>query len=248
MRSFNQTPDKPRSFGYKVNWFALKTSDPAAVLDALELGEATPANWESGLAAVYGSDPWVFVSPPVDGWVLAVSSSFPYPTVETHHDIGEKFDVLFSHLMKRFDDVQFYGSHRVVDFVVWARALNGKPLRIFAYAGGGEGVLANVGEQTSEEAKLRLANLTGLSPSAAEDETFRIAEEQDAEESRLVASGLSPREARARIRQNGPKPFPSETDVVELAALWSIDPLELSEQDHPLGLGLAARLPENLAQ
>jgi hypothetical protein len=29
---------------------------------------------------------------------------------------------------------------------------------------------------------------------------------------------------------------------------WSIDPRELSEQDHPLGLGLAARLPQNLMQ
>jgi hypothetical protein len=39
-----------------------------------------------------------------------------------------------------------------------------------------------------------------------------------------------------------------ETDVVDLAALWSIDPSRLSEQDHLLGLGLAARLPENLSQ
>jgi hypothetical protein len=248
MPSFNQMPDKPQPYGFKVSWLALKTSDPAAVLDALELGEATPANWESGLAPVHGSDPWVFLSPPVGGWVLAVSVSLPYPTAETHHDIGKKFDVLFSRLMKRFVDVQFYGSHRVVDFVAWARALNGKPLRIFAYAGGGGGVLANVGEQTSEEAKLGLANLTGLSLSDAEDEIFRIAEEQSAEADALVASGLSRREALARIQQKARKAFPGEIDVVELAALWSIDPTQLSEEDHPLGLGLAARLPENLAQ
>jgi hypothetical protein len=36
--------------------------------------------------------------------------------------------------MKRFDDVQFFGSYRVSDFVTWARALNGKSVRIFAYA------------------------------------------------------------------------------------------------------------------
>ena len=248
MRSFNQTPDKPQSFGYKVNWFALKTSDPAAVLDALELGETTPANWESGLAVVYGSDPWVFVSPPISGWVLAVSVSLPYPTAETHHNIGEKFDALFSRLTTRFDDVQFYGSHRVVDFVAWARAVNGKPLRMFAYAGGGDGVLANVGEQTPEEAKLRFADLTGLSLTDALDEMSRIADEQHAEQDALVASGLSRREAIARVRQNGPKSYPNETDVLELAGLWGIDPMELSEQDHPLSLGLAARLPENLAQ
>jgi hypothetical protein len=63
-----------------------------------------------------------------------------------------------------------------------------------------------------------------------------------------VATGLSRREALARVRQNSGHAFPDETDVVKLAALWSIDPIELSEQDHPLSVGLAARLPENLVQ
>ena len=29
MSSFDQTPDKPEPFGFKTNWFTLKTSDPA---------------------------------------------------------------------------------------------------------------------------------------------------------------------------------------------------------------------------
>lgn len=251
MPLFDQTPDEPEPFGFKVSWLALKTSDPAAVLDALELREATPTNWESGLAAMYASkrnEAWLFISPPVGGWVLAVSNSLPYPTVETHHDIGRKFDALFARLMKRFDDVQFFGSHRMVDFVAWARALNGKPVRSFAYAGGAGGVLANFGEQTPEEAKLGLANLTGLSPSEAEDELSRIAEEQHAEQDALVTGGLSRREAIRRVRQSRGKSFPNETDVVELAELWSVDPTSPPEQDHPLSLGLAARLPENLRQ
>ena len=91
-------------------------------------------------------------APPVSGWVLVVSSSLPYHTIETHYDIGKRFDVLFSRLMQRFDDVQFFGSHRGVGFVTWARALNGKPMRIFAF--GEADVVANVGEQTPEETKL----------------------------------------------------------------------------------------------
>src|SRR5262245_18285504 len=85
MPSFDQTPDKPQSFGYKVSWFAVKASDTASVLDALEFRKATPANWASGLAGAspYGasqrSDPWVFASPPVSGWVLVVSSWLPHP-------------------------------------------------------------------------------------------------------------------------------------------------------------------------
>jgi hypothetical protein len=248
MPSFDQTPDAPKGFGFKVSWFAIKASDPAPVIDALELGEATPANWSSGLAAVYGDDPWVFASPPVSGWVLVVGSSLPYPTDETHHDIGRRFDVLFSRLMHRFDDVHFFGSHRVVDFVAWARAVKGKSTRAFAWCGSEGAVLANAGEQTPEEAKLGFVNLSGLSPSDATDKIFAIEEEQGTEEDKFVANGLSPREARAKVRQNGRGGFHSETDVVELAALWSIDPTRLDDQDRPLSLGLAARLPDDLAQ
>jgi hypothetical protein len=254
MPSFEQTPDKPQPFGFKVNWFALKASDPGSVLDAFEIGEATPSNWASGIAAAYSYDaplgdvPWIFMSPPVNGWILAVSSSLLYPTIETHHDIGKRFDALFSRLMERFDDVQFFGSHRVSDFVAWARAVKGKPMRVFAWSGCNGEVLANVGERTPEEAKLGIINLTGLSPSDAVDKIFKIVGEQQDEADALVASGLSRREALARVRQNGRGGFPDETDVIELAALWSLDPSRLGEQDHPVDLGLAARLPTDLMQ
>jgi hypothetical protein len=252
MPTFGQTPDKPEDFGFKISWFAVKATGPAAVLDALEFKEAVPANWASGLAAAYwdgeSREYWAFVSPPLTGWVLVASSSLPYPTNETHHDIGRRFDVLFSRLMQRFDDVQFFGSHRVSDFVAWARAVKGKPMRIFAWSGSDGAVLANIGEQTLDEAKLGLANLGGLSPLDATDKIFAIEEQQGAEEEKLVASGLSRREARTTIRQTSRGGFPDETDVVDLAALWSIDPSRLSEQDHPPGLGLAVRLPENLNQ
>lgn len=253
--SFNQAPDHPQSFGYKVSWFALKAYDPASVLDALEISDATPSNWESGLAAVYSrdSEPWIFVSPPIGGWVLAVSASWAYPVAneaesqsEYQHGIGSRFDVLFSRLMKKFDDVQFFGSHRVVDFVVWARALNGKPVRIFSHADGE--VLANFGEQTPEEAKLGFLNLSGLSPPDARDKILAIAEEQSAEADALVASGLSRKEALARVREKGRSAFPDEQDVTDLAELWSIDPTEVWDQDDPLALGLAARIPKDLAQ
>lgn len=107
-------------------------------------------------------------------------------------------------------------------------------------------MLENIGERTLEEAKLGLANLTGLSPGEAGEEIFRLVEQYDTEENVLVATGLSEREARARVRQNSGHAFPGEVDVVELAGLWSINPSRLSEQDHPPSLGLAARLPENL--
>jgi hypothetical protein len=256
--AFNQTPDYPQSFGYKISWFALKASDPASVLDALEISDATPSNWECGLAAVYSrvsdeSDPRIFVSPPVSGWVLAVSTSWAYPVAieaesqsEYQHGIGSRFDVLFLRVMMKFDDVQFFGSHRVSGFVTWARALKGKPVRIFAYADGD--VFTNVGEQTPEEAKLGFANLSGLPPPDATDKIFALAEEQHAEEDRLIESGLSRREAGTRLHQIRRDAIPNETDVTDLAALWGIDPTEKWDQDDPLALGLAARLPKAFVQ
>ena len=231
MTNFIQTPDAPRGFGFKVSWFAVQTSESAVVLDALGFEQATPANWASGLEAVEDhsawrtGDIWVFISPPVDGWVLAVSAGWPYPMViEADHDTGRKFDELFRRLMLRFDNVQFFGSHRGTSFVTWAWAASGEPRRIFGFGDGA--VLVNFGAQTPEEAQMKLADLSGLAPSEAEDEIYRLcelAETQTADE--LIAA-------------------PGEEDVVNLASLWSIDPTALDVQSHPPGVGLAVRLPK----
>jgi hypothetical protein len=150
--------------------------------------------------------------------------------------------------MTRFDDVQFFGSHRVVDFTTWARAMSGTPIRMFGYAGGGGDVLANFGDQTPEEAQLRFTDLSGLSPTNANNRMFELAEQQDQEEYRLRKSGLSEQEARKKMRETTRSPFPHETDVTDLAGLWSVDPSRLDEQDHPPGLGLVVRLPRDLSQ
>ncbi len=254
MPLFDRTPDMPQSFGYKTLWFAIRASDPASVVDALEFDEAKPANWASGLAEaayLYGdsreSGPWVFVSPSINGWVLAVSALFPYPvSINTRADIGRKFDILFSRLVKRFDDVQFFGSHRVVGFVTWARARRGESTRIFGFAD--VNVLTNIGDQTAEEAKLGFMNLSGMSPLEASDKIFAAAEEREVEEGRLIASGMSPHEARKTVQGHGRDPILDESDVFDLAALWSTDPTQLADQDHPLGLGLAVLLPSELMQ
>jgi hypothetical protein len=256
MASFNLTPCKPQSFGYKVSWFAVKAADPEAVLAALEFGKGTPANWTSGLAAASrdpryrNTGPWVFLSPSISGWVLVVSFGLPYPVAPglPDHEIGKKFDVLFARLMRQFDDVQFFGSYRVVGFVAWARALQGRPVRVFAYADGDGEVRANIGQQTPEEAKLRFADLSGLSPTAARDKLNEMAKQREAEESALVAKGLTPRDAHAKVQKNAREPFPDEHDVVQLAGLWSIDPSRLSHQLYPPALGLAATLPRNMMQ
>jgi len=190
----------------------------------------------------------IFVSPPVDGWVLIVGGWLPYPVELGQHnaDIGRKFDVLFSRLMKHFADVQFFTSNRVADFYVWARAQGGEPKRVFSF--GDSTVYANVGGQTPEEAKLKLTNFSGLTASAAGNKFAELVEQQEAERSSLIAKGMSYREAMNKVQQNGRSVFPNGTDVSDLAELWSVNPEDLEAQDHSVGVGWAVYLPKSLTQ
>jgi hypothetical protein len=135
----------------------------------------------------------VFVSPPIGRWVFVAPNRAPHLVAPTGrcHDIGRKFDGVFSRLMPRFSDVELFGSYRVVS-----------PLRGLA-------------SQTA-----RVGNLSGLSPSAALERIGEIAKQQDAEQDVLIATGLSRHEARKRIWQNERDAVPDERDVIELAALW----------------------------
>lgn len=224
--NFDTTPDRPEDFGYKVNWFAVKTEDSDSVIRALDIEPGIPANWSSGISAAYGRTkgmekiPWAFVSPPVRGWILVVGHLLPYPvmhTLDRHGGIGQKFEAVLSRLTSQFTDVQFFGSHRVVGFVAWARAQRDQPPRIFSFGDGD--IYANIGNQTKEEARLEFTNLSGLSLSAASDLLFS---------------------------SNGK--LPNETDVVKLAAKWSIDPSDLSETETTRSLGMLVQLPAAMAQ
>lgn len=226
---FDLTPDKPEQFGYKTNWFAVKTDDTAAVINALGFGVGEPANWESGVSAAYGyfgspgkkayvidkNRAWIFVSPSVKGWVFIIGYSLPYPVMhnaDRFNGIGQKFDIVFSRLTSHFSEVQFFGSDRRVGFVAWACALQGKPTRIFAFGDGD--VYANVGNQTKEEKALGFLDLSGLSPRTASERLFSV-------EGSLF----------------------NEDAPLKLAALWSLDPDHLPEIDTSPGLGRVIELP-----
>ena len=50
---YEQVPDRPASFGYKMAWLAIRSRNTDAVLDALNLASAMPCNWKSGIGTVY---------------------------------------------------------------------------------------------------------------------------------------------------------------------------------------------------
>ena len=82
-------PDNPIGFGYKSRWIAVKSGNQVSVANALELINVQKCNWESGFYA--GPKNSVFLSPPIDGWVLITGFGLSYDSVEHCHDKIKKF-------------------------------------------------------------------------------------------------------------------------------------------------------------
>lgn len=112
-----QVPDSPIPFGYKIGWLCIKSDSPQAVMEALDLRECVPCSWADGLERA-GMNGQVFLSPCLDGFVLAVGW------------MEEKPANLIV-LAERFPDVQFFASHRVVNYCAWARFRDGALLRCY---------------------------------------------------------------------------------------------------------------------
>src|SRR6266511_5438849 len=107
------TKDKAESFGYKCAWIAVRTTDMGAVIDALGIRDPRPCSWADGIAQAYKSGSGrLFVTPPLRGYVLCASWSLPeFPTGGRPDEITP----VIERLAKRFDDVQYFFSYRVVE-------------------------------------------------------------------------------------------------------------------------------------
>jgi hypothetical protein len=250
-------PDAPLSFGYKTNWFAVRSQDPAAVARALGLSELVVVNWANGLAAATvrpgatQAEPSVFISPPVDDWVFVVGSSLPYPDhkptrTDDEAQTDRRFDHLFTALAVKFPEVQFFGSYRTVGFNAWARARHARIERIFSYADGE--VLANVGDQSTEERALKFPDLSGMSIETARDALLAGAVRRDRREEQLLADGLDRKATDEALREDGRAPIPDEEDTLDLAGAWSVNPSLLEGRALPPGTGFSARLPMEMRQ
>lgn len=139
-------PDKPRPFGYKTSWLCVKCDSSERVIDALGLKNAARSNWEFGLSQTRDR---VFVSPPLDGYVLAVG----YDTFGIMPSADEEVEALKT-IAAKFDEVQCYASHRVSDFYAWAKFVKGELVRGYGWNGGEGMVYLNEGELTPEEENL----------------------------------------------------------------------------------------------
>lgn len=133
--------------GLPNRWLAIRSGNPYVVQAALGLYKPTPCSWEEGLSAA--SEQKLFISPPVNGWVLVFGSSLPDPA----DDVDRCFKFVLEG-SRKLGQVQFFSYNRVVSYHSWVQADQGKILRAYAWAGK---TLWNQGTPTRAEADLGLS-------------------------------------------------------------------------------------------
>lgn len=168
--------DAPISFGYKCAWYALRTNDVEEVVAAMRLKSVAQATWVEGIDAAYADK--VFVTPPLDEWVLAAGWRLFYAG-----DSPSSVEPLLTKLSKKFGEAQYFCSYRVADAHCWALARAGKTVRAFGYLGERGEITWKKGRATKAELELG-------------DEVLDF-------------------------------PGPSESDVMEVAGAWSVNPSEI---------------------
>ncbi|AKF08965.1 hypothetical protein [Sandaracinus amylolyticus] len=210
-------PDRPRSFGYKSTWLALRSDDPREVVSVLRatdprFRDATPCNWEHGFARVFGAPMSrdAFVTPSVAGWVFVVGyTPQAHPATSTRGDAQAALRALEQLSTSLARPLWYFGSHRGVDYVDWVAVEDGRTKRAYGHSDGT--TLYDVGAPTRDEQELGLV-FHDAARNAPDDE-------QDALSERL----------------------PNERTVVELASRWTWTPLELDACEEPSS-GVLVRL------
>lgn len=140
---------KRAPFGFKTGWLACATERTTDVADAILPADTTAVPWSTGVTAAV--EHGLFVCPPVDGWTLVVGKA----ALDGNFDLAA--------LSQRLGcSVQRFGSHRVVDFCLWARADDGQVVRHFEYVGEAGEIVANFGELTAGETEAGVEEVAGL--------------------------------------------------------------------------------------
>jgi hypothetical protein len=129
-----------------TRWLAVRAQTPQAIQSALGVQHPRACSWSDALARPF--EPRLFISPPVNGWVVVMGCDLPDPS----DDIDECFKFL-ANLSQKLGEVQFFSRNRAVGHHGWARLNAGKVLRAYAWAGE---TLWNQGAATVSERELNM--------------------------------------------------------------------------------------------
>jgi hypothetical protein len=135
---------RPAFVGRPACWLAVKNTSLPAVQRALGLHHPKPCSFMEGM---YG-DEKLFISPPVQGWILVLGASLPEPG----DDIDACFRLLLD-LSRKLGEVQFFIADPVLHEHGWVRVSCGRVARAYAWAGK---TLWTQGRMTEAEKNLRL--------------------------------------------------------------------------------------------
>jgi len=193
----NQTKtDRAVNFGYKTFWVAVRTDNKKRISEILELKNTKACNWKVGIAESYNNS--IYITPQTGKWTLVCGTSLLDKNNDKDNIIAVK--KILENLSAEFGEAQFFGTHRVVEYQSWMKAVNGRIVRAYCYVGeSGENLIVE-GEPTAFEKRYNLVNT--FSKEAQNDAYF---EKED-----LF--------------------YPDEEFVMLIAENWSINPQKLEER------------------
>jgi hypothetical protein len=133
-------------FDAPFRWLAIRGGNAHLIQSVLGLRNPRPCSWEEGLHRAL--DHKLFISPPVNGWILVMGSDLPDPG----EDVDECFHFL-TRLSRQLGEVQFFSMNRLFSHHAWVSLQQGKVLRGYAWNGQ---TVWNQGIPTEAEIALRL--------------------------------------------------------------------------------------------
>jgi hypothetical protein len=151
-RDVTTDPDTPAAFGSGLAWIAISADDIADVRRTLAVASARPCNWQTGIGVVQSCPPTeglLFISPPVDGWVMVAGRALPAPHDER---TSNTFAMLMDHLARHFDRVQYFEARSEAGVFAWVAYQEQRLLRAFAFAE--DHACWNRGRVTTEEKQI----------------------------------------------------------------------------------------------
>jgi hypothetical protein len=164
----------PVSFGYKMGWFAIRSTDIREVVKTLKLTDLRDVSLAEGIDVIYRepSDECVFVTPPIKGWTLVVG----FWAMGNGDTNGVRaIEKYITKLSSVFEEVQAFATHRIVEYHHWMLARKGGLIRSFAYLGERGEILSNVGDITSAEKSFKWHLLEKFTWLPSEEDVMKVA-------------------------------------------------------------------------
>ena len=162
------------SFGYKEAWLAVKNIEAKELAEIIGLKKPASSDWNKGLKSIEADDSMIFISPPVAEWTFVIGKPlFANISVE---GIKRLQELMRNISVKTGDEIQSFGTYRILDYSHWMKCINGSFERAFAYDGESAEVLLDEGKKTRPEESLNWEGLKDCSWSPNEEIVLKIAE------------------------------------------------------------------------